>query len=153
VDANVQAAFDTLRGHVNRGFGRVDQQFERVDRRFEQIDQRLEQVDRRFEQVDQRFEQVDQRLDRLETAVGDVWRHVDATALETRREFHVVEEGIRSDIRLLAEGFSLRFERLETTLRNEMVRSHDDLASLIRAAYTDLDRRVTLLERRPRDPA
>jgi len=93
------------------------------------VQRRFDDVDQRFDQVDRRFEQVDQRLD------------------ETRREFHVVEEGLRGEIRLLAEAFSLRCDRLETTLRDEIVRSHDDLAALIRSAYIDLDRRVTALER------
>jgi archaellum component FlaC len=144
VDAQTQAAFDTLRQHVDRRLDRVDQRFDQVDGRFEQIDRRFEQIDRRFEQVDRRLDGldrhavvVDQRLDRL-----------DETAVETRRHFHVVAEGLRGDIRLLAEGFTLRIDRLETILRDEIVRSHDALAGLIRLAYTDLDRRVTALEPR-----
>jgi hypothetical protein len=42
-------------------------------------------------------------------------------------------------------------DRLESTLRDEIVRSHDGLAALIRLAYTDLDRRVRVLEGRPAD--
>ncbi len=49
---------------------------------------------------------------------------------------------------MLAEGFT-RIDRVESTLRDEIVRSHDSLATLIRLAYTDLDRRVRVLERRP----
>jgi hypothetical protein len=41
---------------------------------------------------------------------------------------------------------------MELTLRNEIARSHDSLVALIRFAYVDLDRRVSVLERRPRDP-
>jgi hypothetical protein len=81
------------------------------------------------------------------------FEHVDATAAETRRHFDVVAESLRADIRLLAEGVTLRVERLETTLRDEITRSHDALATLLRLGYTDLDRRVTALERRPRDSA
>jgi hypothetical protein len=141
VDAATRAAFATLRRQVDRRFVQVDRRFEQVDRRFEQVDRRLEQVDRRFEQVDQ-------RLDRLESAVGDLREHVDATAVDTRREFHIVEEGLRRDMQLLAEGFTLRMDRLENTLREQIVRSCGDLAVLIRLGYTDLDRRVTTLEQR-----
>ena len=59
-------------------------------------------------------------------------------------------EGIRGDIRLLAEGF-IRIDRVEIALRDELTRSHDALATLIRLTYTDLDRRVKILERRPPD--
>ena len=100
------------------------------------MDQRFDQVDRRFEQVDQRFDQVEGR--------------VDATAVETRRHFDVVAEGLRGEIRVVAEGFT-RVDRLDSFLRAEIVRSHDELATLMRLAYTDLDRRVRVLERRPPD--
>jgi hypothetical protein len=64
----------------------------------------------------------------------------------------VVAEGLRGEIRLLAEGFT-RIDRVESTLRDEIVRSHDSLATLIRLAYTDLDRRVRVLERHPPESA
>jgi septal ring factor EnvC (AmiA/AmiB activator) len=107
----------------------------------QRVDQRLDQVDQRFEQVDRRFEQVDRRFDQ-----------VDTTAAETRRHFDIVAEGLRADVWLLAEGFVLRVDRLEATLQEEIGRSHDTLAALIRLTYMDLDRRVTALEQRPRDP-
>jgi hypothetical protein len=93
-------------------------------------------VDRRFDQVDLRF--------------GDLRQYVDTTALETRRHFDIVAEGLRAEVQLLAEGYT-RIDRVETVLRQEIVRSHDDLASLIRLAYIDLDRRVRVLEQRPPD--
>jgi hypothetical protein len=144
MDAELQVAFDMLREHVDGRFDRVDQRFEQVDRRFEQVDRRLEGLERHAVTADQ-------RLDRLEVASIDLRRHVDATTAETRRQFHVVEEGLRGDMQLIVEGVTLRMDRLETTLREEIVRSHDSLTALIRLAYTDLDRRVTVLERRPRE--
>ena len=93
---------------------------------------------------------MDGRLDRFEAAFIDLRQHVDTTAAETRRYFDVVAEGIRGDIRLLAEGFT-RVDRVEIAPRDELARSHDALATLIRLTYTDLDRRVKILERRPPD--
>jgi hypothetical protein len=60
--------------------------------------------DQRFERIDQRFEQIDRRLDGL-----DQW------AVETRRSFDSVAEGLRRDIQPVAEGFD-RADRLEIAL-------------------------------------
>ena len=129
MDPEFRAAFDALRQHV-------DHRLDDVDRRFDQVDGRFEQIDRRFEQVDQRF--------------SDLRQHVDTTALESRRYFDIVAEGLRAEVRLLAEGFS-RIDRVETVLRQEIVRSHAEQTSMIRLTYTDLDRRVRVLEQRPHD--
>ena len=59
----------------------------------------------------------------------------------------VVAEGLRAEIRAIAEGFT-RIDRVENALREEIVRSRDELASLIRRTLIDLDRRVPVLERR-----
>ena len=129
MDPEVQVAFESLRQHV-------DQRFDGVDRRLDSLDGHAAGADRRF--------------DRLEAEFVDLRQHTEATNVETRRHFDVVAEGLRGDIRLLAEGFT-RIDRLEITLREEIARSYNALASLIRLTYTDLDRRVTALDRRPRD--
>jgi hypothetical protein len=59
-----------------------------------------------------------------------------------------VAEGLRGDIRLIAEGLT-HIDAVEIRLRDEIVRSHDALDGLIRLAYVDLDRRVRILEGRP----
>jgi hypothetical protein len=58
-----------------------------------------------------------------------------------------VAEGLRGDIRLLADGFT-RIDRVEITLREEIVGSRNALAAMICVSYADLDRRVTALEQR-----
>jgi hypothetical protein len=81
------------------------------------------------------------------TEVG-IRRHVETTAAETRRHFEVVAEGLRDDIRLIAEGLT-HIDAVEIRLRDEIARSHDALAGLIRLAYVDLDRRIRGPEGRP----
>jgi hypothetical protein len=166
VDPELQVAFETLRQHVDRGFAQVSQRFDQVDQRFEAVDRRFDQVDQSFGDVGRRLSRVeqgvealnawkggtDQRLDRLEAGLTDLGRHVEVTAAKTRRYFDLVAEDLRGDVRLVAEGFS-RIDTLETTLRGEIARSHDALAGLFRLAYTDLDRRVRVLEGRPPDSA
>ncbi len=51
---------------------------------------------------------------------------MDASATDTRRHFDVVAEGLRSESRLVTEGFvgfSQRLDRLEGNLREEILRA------------------------------
>jgi hypothetical protein len=52
--------------------------------------------------------------------------------VETRRHFDIVMEGPRADIRLPAKRWDARIDQLETTLLDEIARSHDALVGLIR---------------------
>ncbi|MBI3625291.1 MAG: hypothetical protein HY215_03970, partial [Candidatus Rokubacteria bacterium] len=68
---------------------------------------------------------------------------------ETRRHFDVIAEGMRAEVRLVAEGVTAlaeRVDRVENNLREEIRETRRDLTSLLTASYTDLDRRVRRLE-------
>ena len=72
-------------------------------------------------------------------------RHVDATAEETRRYFDVVAEGLRAEVQTVAEGL--------TTMQGEIDRKFagvteefEETRSLIKLSYSQLDRRIQLLE-------
>jgi hypothetical protein len=70
-------------------------------------------------------------------------------AADTRREFHVVAESFRSTTQLLAEGFAMvdaKVDRLGVELRAEIKSEGAAIRSLLKLAYSDLDRRVTRLE-------
>ena len=70
------------------------------------------------------------------------------TVEEIKRHFDVVAEGLRSDIRLVAEGIAGVDEKF--TLEFKSVREEiGEVKSLLRASYADLDRRVQALERKP----
>ena len=71
-----------------------------MDRRFEHVDRRFKAVDRRFKAVDRRFDTVDREIARLRDEVK-------RSAEETRRHFDVVAEGLRDEIRFIAEGHAL----------------------------------------------
>ncbi len=61
---------------------------------------------------------------------------IDSRFDETRRHFDVVAEGMRSDIRLVAEGVSSlseRVDRLEQNVREEIRETRRDLTSLLTA--------------------
>lgn len=68
---------------------------------------------------------------------------------ETRRHFDVIAEGMRAEVRLVAEGVTAlaeRVDRLEHNLQEEIRETRRGLTSLLTASYTDLDRRVRRLE-------
>jgi hypothetical protein len=72
------------------------------------------------------------------------------TAEETRREFHVVAEDLRSTVRQLAEGMAVmdgKNERRFAELSAEVKSESAAIRSLLKLSYTDLDRRVTRIER------
>ena len=74
---------------------------------------------------------------------------IDSRFDETRRHFDVVAEGMRAEVRLVAEGVTAlaeRVDRLEHNLREEIRETRRDLTSLLTASYTNLDRRVRRLE-------
>ena len=74
---------------------------------------------------------------------------IDSRVDETRRHFDVVAEGMRAEVRLVAEGVTAlaeRVDRLEHNLREEIRETRRGLTSLLTASYTDLNRRVRRLE-------
>lgn len=63
---------------------------------------------------------------------------------KTWRHFDVVAEGLRKDIRLVAEGIGNldeKFTRESVSIREEMKESFAETHALIRFGYRDLDRR------------
>jgi hypothetical protein len=61
------------------------------------------------------------------------------------RQAHVTIEGVRSEVRLLAEGVMGADENLRA-FRAEVKREFDDARSLLRSSYAQVDRRVHALE-------
>ena len=71
----------------------------------------------------------------LRTALEELRRHVEVSAVETRRQFDVVGEGLRAEVRLVAEGvtaLSERLDRVEGNLREEILRAQRDASVLVR---------------------
>jgi uncharacterized protein YceH (UPF0502 family) len=71
------------------------------------------------------------------------------TVEEIKRHFGTVVEGVRDEVRGVAEGVeSLRGEihRELTDVKSEMAQEFEETRSLIRLSYGELDRRVKSLE-------
>lgn len=73
----------------------------------------------------------------------------DGQVEEIKRHFDVVAEGLRDEIKLVAEGvvnLDGKFEREITEFRKENKEAHSDIMAAIKFSYTELDRRITFLE-------
>ena len=74
------------------------------------------------------------------------------TADEIKRHFSVVAEGLRSEIRVVAEGISAnsdRLDRVDGSLDQFEARVTEELGeikAMIRISFGQLDRRITSLE-------
>ena len=86
----------------------LDRQFEKIDKRFDGIDERLDRMDERFDRMDERFDRLEGRVEKLEESV---------TELQL-----VVENEIRSNIQILAEGHMMLNEKLDRVLEGEKER-------------------------------
>jgi hypothetical protein len=64
---------------------------------------------------------------------------------KTRRHFDVVAEGLRSEIRLVAEGVMATNERLDRHA-DTMQAEFAEVRAMIKFSYSELDRRVGHLE-------
>ncbi|MEO8035482.1 MAG: hypothetical protein ABI837_13685 [Acidobacteriota bacterium] len=82
----------------------------------------------------------------------DLKQVIEATAAESRRHFDVVAEGMKQQFQLVAEGVSSIGERTDRltgrfdSLEEGMHREFEEVRSMIRLSYTELDRRLRSLE-------
>ncbi|HEY3124687.1 MAG TPA: hypothetical protein VGK70_11585, partial [Thermoanaerobaculia bacterium] len=89
-----------------------------------------EKLDRTNARLDEGLDRLDQKLDRRFE--------------EVKRHFEVVGEGLRSEIRIVAEGFvatNERLDRFEVSVSDRF----GELASMIRLSFGELDRRIQSL--------
>ena len=112
---------------LNQHFAAIDQRFAAMEQRFTVMEQRIQDL---REETIQRFERVDQRFERLEDDVRGV---------------HVVAEGLRDQIALVAEGVTSVREELHIKTA-ELSQKIDETASFNRQSYEELEVRVRALE-------
>ena len=81
----------------------------------------------------------------LRAAVEELHRRVDANAVETRRHFDVVGEGLRTEVRLVAEGVTALSERVDRVEGN-LIQSLEARVGELGQRYGDLESRLHRLE-------
>jgi archaellum component FlaC len=118
-----------------------------LDTRFERVEGRLERMESRIDGIEGRLGGVEGRLDGFEGRLGRIEDSV--------RQTQVMVEGVRDDIRQVAEGVIGTNERMDR-VQTELILKIDEVGGLVKAAFTALDSRVRILEswkeRTDRDP-
>lgn len=120
-----------------------------------------EYVDGRFERVEEEMrhtrEEVRQTREEVRQTQGEVHQTQEEVrhAREEIRHTQILVEGVRGDVRLVAEGTFGLDERLGF-FRKEVQQEFEDVRKLIRPVYSSLDQRIRTLEVRKdlqgRDP-
>jgi uncharacterized protein involved in exopolysaccharide biosynthesis len=64
---------------------------------------------------------------------------------EIKRHFGVVAEGLRSELRQVAEGHEVIRNEIQAS-REENAREHKEILSAIKFSYAELDQRLTTVE-------
>jgi predicted nucleic acid-binding Zn-ribbon protein len=101
--------------------------------------------------LDERFRQTAEQIGSLRQETAQRFESMESAIRQT----HVVVEGLRGDIQLLAEGIIGMEEKLQS-LRDEVSQQFDEVRKSVEVPFKHLDRRVSALESRAaletRDP-
>ncbi len=95
------------------------------------------------EQFQELREETRERFEKMEEQIGGLREE----SREGIRHTHVLVEGVRGEVRLLAEGMMGLDHRMGRT-QIELNRKLDDLRTLVTPLYRRMDERVTHLEER-----
>ena len=77
--------------------------------------------------------------------LGSLREEVRNTTAETRRHFDVVAESLRHDIRAVAEGVAVTFERVDrlgSEIRSEMDQRFTATHAIVRVAFKEVQREI-----------
>ena len=120
-----------------------------LNRRFDDVDRRFDDVDRRFDDVDRRFEAVDQRFDALEQELAQKSDRAELARKPDRSELMTLHEEAIGEVRKVAEGVGMLSDKLDDIgAKVSRVGPLESDLQMVKAAYGDLNRRVTRLESR-----
>lgn len=119
-----------LKAFLEERFASIDERFASMDQRFEELrEDTTRQIQEFREETAQRFDQVDHRLEKVDTDV---------------RRSYVLIEGLHGTVQLVAEGVTNVSEQLQR-YREEVSQEFEEVKSLNRLSYQDLDDRVRRL--------
>ncbi len=140
----LEERFERQEQRLDARFDRLEQRLDSHDQKFTSIDQRFDVIDRRFEQVDRRFEVMDHRFEGVNDRFDELKRHTG-----------VLVEGLRYELRLVAEGFATFIEGRYVQDQAKIDRQFQETHALIRSSYDHLQQqqdqtrqRVENLERK-----
>ena len=105
----------------------LENKFGIVEQRLTAIDGRLDTMDGRFTRIDERFTGIDGKFE------------------ETKRYFGVLAEGLRSEVRQVAEGHQILVDG-QARIVEKIEHVERELGAMIKFSYAELDRRIRAVE-------
>jgi septal ring factor EnvC (AmiA/AmiB activator) len=146
----IEGRIDSNAAETQRRFDQVEARFTQTDARFDQVEARFTQTDARFDQVEARFAQTDARFDQVEARTAELKQHIDKTAAQMKLDFGTTAEAMRTDVQRVADGVLMvnaKLDREAADIRAEMRQGFAETQALLRFSHSQLDARVTVLER------
>lgn len=96
---------ETNMGNTKKILEKMQKGFDRLDKRMDHMDKRLDHMDKRLDHMDKRLDGMDKRLDKLEHATRDIQL--------------TIENEIRPNIQVIAEGHADINRKLDEALKVE----------------------------------
>jgi len=125
--------------YLDRRFENLDARLETIDTRFEGIDSQFQEIGQKFDRIDQRFDNHEQRFDNHDHGIQENGRQI--------HQLGLLVEGLRSDIRTVAEGVTSLNQKMDHNLEG-VEAGHRADQKLDRGAHRRLRKRVDTLEGR-----
>ena len=119
----------------------LDGRFQTLNERFDRIELRLDSHDQRFDRIEQRLDAHDRRFDLLD-------QKIDEKVEEVKRHTGVLVEGLRHEVRLVAEGFATFVESRYAQDQANIAEQFRETRALIHLSYDQLRQRVDRLEQK-----
>lgn len=119
-----------------------------LENKFGIVEQRLTAIDGRLDTMDGRFTRIDGRLDTMDgrfTRIDEQFTSIDGKFEETKRYFGVLAEGLRSEIRQVAEGHQILVDG-QARIVEKIEHTERELGAMIKFSYAELDRRIRTVE-------
>ena len=121
MDSELAQRFDEISQH----FTVINQRFEQLNGHFEQLNGRL---DARFGAIDARFERIDDRF----LAMDEHFEELKDRVEESKRYSGILVEGLRQEVRHVAEGLLMHIEVRHREDRDYFDRKFEDTQALTR---------------------
>ncbi len=148
--ALIENGLKDLAGRIDESRTEARQRFEQLEGKIHQLDDKIHTLDGKVHTLDDRVQKLDDRVHTLDDRVqklDDRVHTLDDRVQKLDDKIHIQLEFLRGDIRLVAEGVANVDEKLDRHI-GETAREFEEVRSLTRLSYVQLEKRVSVLESR-----
>ncbi len=110
---------ETNMGNTKKILEKMQKGFDRLDKRMDHMDKRLDGMDKRLDGMDKRLDGMDKRLDGMDKRLDGMDKRLDKLEHATRDIQLTIENEIRPNIQVIAEGHADINRKLDEALKVE----------------------------------